>query len=372
MIPTLAGRLNMKHRVSVFVLTVLLAALCAPPAWSQATATVKGYAKDTQGQPIAGATVEFANQDTGQKYNLKTNGKGEYFSLGIAPGKYKVSLIKDGKVLFYFNNVPVSLANEENATNFDLQKEAAAQKNQGQAQMTPEQKAKMEQAQKENLTIKALNEKLAAANQAQQAGNFDQAIAILKEATTIDPNRDLLWFKLAETYRAAAPKQTDPAQKKQMYTEAVGAYQKAIAIKPSGAYLNNLGDAYAKAGQTDQAIKTFTQAAQSDPTMAAQYYYNLGAVLTNTGKIDDAVQAFDKALSLDPNKADAYYWKGVNMLGKAKLEGNKMIAPPGTAEAFNKYLQLQPTGQYAEPAKQMLASMGETVETSFGKKKTKK
>src|SRR5207245_1911009 len=121
-----------------------------------------------------------------------------------------------------------TISNEENTINFDLQKEAAAQKTQGQAQMTPEQKAKMEQAQKENATIKTLNEKLAAATQAQQAGNFDQAISILKEATTIDPNRDLLWFKLAETYRAAAPKQTDPAQKKQMYTDAIAAYQKAI------------------------------------------------------------------------------------------------------------------------------------------------
>ena len=137
-------------------------------------------------------------------------------------------------------------------------------------------------------------------------------------------------------------------------------------------HVPDLGQAEARTGQLDESVKAYDQAAALNPPGAAQYYYNLGAVLTNTGKIDDAVQAFDKALSLDPNKADAYYWKGVNMLGKAKLEGNKMIAPPGTAEAFNKYLQLQPTGQYAEPAKQMLASMGETVETSFGKKKTKK
>jgi hypothetical protein len=46
-----------------------------------------------------------------------------------------------------------------------------------------------------------------------------------------------------------------------------------------------------------------------------------------------------------------------------------MEAPPGTAEAFNKYLELQPSGQFAEPAKQMLASIGAAVETSFGKTK---
>ena len=36
----------------------------------------------------------------------------------------------------------------------------------------------------------------------------------------------------------------------------------------------------------------------------------------------------------------------------------------------NKYLELAPTGQFADPAKQMLASMGATVETTFGKGKT--
>jgi hypothetical protein len=59
------------------------------------------------------------------------------------------------------------------------------------------------------------------------------------------------------------------------------------------------------------------------------------------------------------------------MVGKATLKGDKMEAPPGTDEAFNKYLELQPTGQFAEPAKQMLASIGAEVQTSFGKPKAK-
>ena len=46
-----------------------------------------------------------------------------------------------------------------------------------------------------------------------------------------------------------------------------------------------------------------------------------------------------------------------------------MVAPPGTAEAFNKYLELAPTGPFADVAKQMLASIGAPVETGFGTKK---
>ena len=92
-------------------------------------------------------------------------------------------------------------------------------------------------------------------------------------------------------------------------------------------------------------------------------------MLTNAGKVDDAIVAFDKVIAADPSKADAYYWKGVNMIGKATLKGDKMVAPEGTAEAFNKYLELAPTGSYAQPAKDMLASIGAAVETGFNKKK---
>ncbi len=92
-------------------------------------------------------------------------------------------------------------------------------------------------------------------------------------------------------------------------------------------------------------------------------------MLTNAGKADEAIKFFDKCIAADPNKADAYYQKGVNLIGKATLQGDKMVAPPGTADAFNKYLELQPSGTYADVAKQMLASIGSSVETGFGAKK---
>jgi tetratricopeptide (TPR) repeat protein len=187
---------------------------------------------------------------------------------------------------------------------------------------------------------------------------------------------------LGDAYRLSAPKQTDPAEKQKRLDSAVEAYKKAVqlrqavtndkdpnAAKNLAAYYNNLAEAYAKAGKVDDAVKTYALAAQTDPTAAAQFYFNTGAVCTNAGKVDDAIAAFDKVIAADPNRADAYYWKGVNMIGKATLQGDKMVAPAGTAESFQKYLELQPTGTYADAAKQMLASIGASVETSFGKKK---
>ena len=181
----------MKQRLTICVLAVLAAALMAPPAWSQSMATVKGKCLDTSGNPIVGAKVEYANQDTGQKYDLKTNKKGEFFSLGIAPGKYKISLIQNGQVLFFFNGVQVQLGSDENVTDFNLQKEQASAKQRAESQMTEQQKQQQEQVQKENATIKTLNEKLAAASAAEQAGNYDQAVAVLDELMDMDEVRQV-------------------------------------------------------------------------------------------------------------------------------------------------------------------------------------
>jgi tetratricopeptide (TPR) repeat protein len=374
---------TMKQRLAWIALVVLLLGLCASPVFAQATGSVKGVCRDSNGQPITAGTVEWLSLDTGRKYTLKLNKKGEYFSLGIAPGKYKATLFgPDGKELFHYGGVQVGL--DELTQDFDLKKEATEQaKGTG---LTPEQIKAQQEAQtknqKEQSTVKSLNEKLNAAKTAADAGDFDTAISTMTEATQIDATRDLLFFKLADYYRLSAPKQTDPAEKQKRYEAAATNYQKAIDLKTANpdpkdteansklaAYYNNLAEVYAKSGKIDDAVATYNKAAQLDPTRAGQYNFNIGAVLTNAGKVDDAITAFDKVIAADPSKADAYYWKGVNMIGKATLKGDKMVAPEGTADAFNKYLELAPTGTYAQPAKDMLASIGAAVETGFKKQK---
>jgi tetratricopeptide (TPR) repeat protein len=382
----------MKKYFAILFLAILTLGLSVPPAFAQASGTVKGVCRDAQGNPVADGVVVWTNMDNGQKYNLKTNKKGEYFSLGLSPGKYVVTLFKNAddlkanKEMDHVKGFQVQLA--ENTLDLDVKKEMeSAAKGQG---LSPEQLKQMQEQQakaaKETTTVKSLNEKLNAAKTAADAGDFDTAIASLSEATQVDATRDLLWFKLGDYYRLSAPKQTDTAEKQKRYASAIESYQKAIDIKkaatnekdPSAAakslaaYYNNLAEAYAKANKVEDAVKTYQLAAQTDPTNAGQYYFNTGAVLTNAGKVDDALVAFDKVIAADPNRADAFYWKGVNMIGKATLQGDKMVAPPGTAEAFQKYLELQPTGTYADAAKQMLTSIGSSVETTYGKKKPPK
>jgi tetratricopeptide (TPR) repeat protein len=345
----------MKKHISLVIWLTFLLAVCVAPLCAQYSAVVKGTAKDRDGKPIDAATVELLNSENGRKLNLKTNSKGEYQSIGVAPGTYKFSLIKDGKTIDYFDKVPVS-PGDDREINFDLAKDQGPQA----PTVTEEQKKKMEAAQKENEKVKGLNTQLAQAKQLEAAGSWDQAITLLQQTADANPTQDVIWANLGEAQRGA-----------KKYPEAIESYQKAIAIKPAiGPYHSAMADALAKAGQTDKAIAEWATAVENDPTNAGSYYFNEGAVLTNTGKMDDAIAAFDKALQADPTRADAYYFKGINLMGKATVKGDKMVAPAGTAEAFNKYLELEPTGKYADPAKQMLASIGATVETSYGKGKT--
>jgi tetratricopeptide (TPR) repeat protein len=353
-------------------LAVAVAAFVVLSALSALAQRVAIRGKVTEGgQPIQGAEVQLVNPENGQKYTMKTDKKGEYMNIGIQYGPYEITVTTNGQ-LRYKDKINM---NGDQDKDIDLKKEAVAAQERAEKELTPEQrKALQEQRAKteqEQNKVKNLNQMLAQAKQAEDSGNYDQAVTMLQQATQVEANQPILWARLGSAYLEAGGKATGD-QAKADFTEAAKAYEKAIALKPTdGGYHNNLGQAYVKLGKTEDAIKEYNTAAQNDPANAAMYYFNLGAILTNSNKPDEAIAAFDKALAVDPNRADAYYWKAVALLGKATTKDNKMIAPQGTAESLNKYLELQPDGKYASAAKELLASIGAPVQTQFKKTKSK-
>lgn len=401
----------MKLTLSYTLLAAILCAVLSVPLLAQ-TGSVRGTCRDAQGQPIVGAEVVWQNTDNGRTTKLKTNKKGEYFSLGIEPGTYTVTLNQNGKVLDSMKGIKVEL--DEVTHDIDLKQiqqdniqQAAKQKGVSTEEVKKQQAAAAE-AEKYNANIKAVNEKLLAATNLTHAQppNYDQAIATLNEATQMAPDQDVVWYRLGATYLQSATAQTDKAEQTKRNTEAYNDLKKAIDIykqhtgpaqpapggappapaqKPASAvdnqklaaYYDNLGAAAAHIGKPDEAVNAYKQAADLDPAHAGDYYFKVGAVLTNSSTDQnsrkEAAAAFDKAIAADPNKADAYYWKGSNLMGMATADSSgKLVAPEGTAEAFQKYLELQPTGPHAEEAKQMLAALNQTVESSYGKKSTTK
>jgi tetratricopeptide (TPR) repeat protein len=300
---------------------------------------------------------------------MKTGADGKYITLGVPYGDYRVDLTKDGQPL-YTATVTISSDESRDEFSFDLSKaQSEAQKKLG-----ADEQAKRDAAIKENQKIKGLNKAIMDAQAANKAGNYDEAIHIMTEATQTDPTRDLLWANLGNSYLAAGLHAADKTAQANDFQQAATALKKAIDINATaGDYHNNLGEAYAKLGKTQEAIQEYQTAAQNDPTNAAKYYFNLAAVLTNTGHPDEANKAFDKAIAAKPDYAEAYYQKAVNLLNKATVDEKTgaVSAPPEAATDLNKYLELAPTGPNAQNAKDLLASLGSKVETSYGKTKKK-
>jgi len=349
----------MKKRIALILTVALFLGICSLSAAAQSLTSAKGTCKDDDGKPIVGATVEFLNLETNRKTVMKTDKHGDYFTMGVMSGKYKVTLTDaDGKVLWFFNNRQLAWDPSANEINFDLAKEhAAAAKSQG---MTPEEQKRMQEAQAATTKIKGINELLNRASESTKANppNWEQALAYLQQAADQDNGQhDLVYGRLGEVL----------AQLDKM-PEAEAAYLKAISLAPTkGDWYNNLGQVYVKENKVDDAIAQYTKAAEVDAAHAGTYYFNLGAVLTNKGRVDEAIQAFDKCIAAEPTHAEAYYWKGVNLVGKATTDANnKVVAPPGTEEALKKYLELDPTGKYADGAKGMLDLIGSSVQTQYG------
>jgi tetratricopeptide (TPR) repeat protein len=361
-------------------LTILFSTAC----FAQSTTAVEGDVKGDDGQPLKGAVIKIARTDIKSNYTTKTDKKGHYYYGGLQAGTYRVSIELDGKERGFQDHVVLHLGPDPQPVNFDLKAQGTTAAAAGgvpeltkeqERGMTNEQKAAYEKnksAKEEALKKnKELNDAFNAGIAAQDAKQWDVAVQSFEKASTLDPNQNVVWGRLGDSYSALAKTKTG-ADQDALLGKAIEAYQKAIALKAEAPeYHNNYALALAAEKKFTEAQAELQKAAQLDPTNGGKYYYNMGAVLVNTGQLDPAGEAFKKAIELDPNYADAYYQYGITLMGKATTGSDgKMIPVAGTAEAFNKYLQLAPNGRDAETAKAMLEQIGAKIETNFAKPAT--
>jgi tetratricopeptide (TPR) repeat protein len=364
--------------------------------FAQITA-MEGDVKGEDGKPLQGAVIKILRTDIKGSYTVKTDKKGHFFYNGLPIGTYNVTVEVGGKEADGVNGVhtrlgdPVGVpfdlqkkASENTAKNATLQQAAASGAGLTKEQergMTKEQKEAMDKAIKEraasigkskelsdafNTGITALQAAAAAKDPLEKAKQYDAAVASLTKASELDPKQVAVWAQLADAHVGMASTKTGPEFDAEM-AKGLDAYGKAIELNPNdGATHNNYALALAKAKKFDEMKVELNKAAQLDPTKAGQYYYNLGALMVNAGQNEAAVEAFKKAVEADPKHADSYYQLGVGLVSKASLAPDGKVTPvPGTIEAFQKYLELAPNGQFAEGAKGMLATFDTKIDTSY-------
>ena len=377
------------HTVAATLGGLLLMAL---PSFAQIT-TLEGVVTGTDGNPLPGAVIQIVRVDikTKKPYSVKTDKKGHYI-YNLLMGTYDISCRIDDVEKDNQNGIKTSpTANK--IVNFDLkvaaEQAAAIQKaassgglsKDQERSMSPEQRKALEEyyaKQKESIKKNAaLNEAYNAGKTAMDNKQYDAAVESFSKAGELDPRQGAVWASLAQAYEQLAKTKTGADFDTNMQ-KAAETWTKAIALNPDDAGLhNNYALTLAGGKKFPEAQAELEKAATINPAGAGQYYYNLGALEVNAGQNDAANETFKKAIAITPPYAEAFYQYGLTLMAKATLDKDgKTIFVPGTAEAFQKYLELTPDGTHAQEAKALLGTLGATIETQYknpdaGKKKKK-
>ena len=343
-------------------LAIAVAAFALVPSAFAQTGGLTGKCTLQDGTPCVKCTVLIERQDIKGTYKVNTNKKGEYVYVGLPLGNYKISLLDtNGRTLFYITH-HIGMG-DPTEVNFDLAKEMAAAK---QEQMqNPETQKKLQEQEKETKQFTGLKQLFEQGQALYGEKKYTEAAAVFEQALPLakDKNQAAVLSRLADSY-----------DKARQFDKAIGNYQKVVALSPNDANVHNaMGSVYAEMGKFPEAQAEFQKSAELDPANAARAYYNLGAIMTNSGKLDEAAAAFKKATEIDPKYADAYFLEAQALMGKATMgPDGKVVPAPGTVEALQAYLNLDPNGKYAASAQGMLQSISGSVTTEYKAEKKKK
>ncbi len=398
---------TMKHRIfSASRFAVAAAAvvfLLARPSVAQAPgASVHGNVIDPTGTVITKGDVKLTTDKTSDAkdrkyaYDFPLDASGNFKGTGIKAGDYVV-FVYQGDISVDYQMVTFK-DGDDKTINFDMTRDEYMKT------LTPERRKEIEDFKKKNSAIQQGNKVVANLNAtlakvradvtaaAKNKDDVSADVTDMQNAVASKPDEGLLYLELANAEQAQGdhlakadkaagkvPSTDDDVTK--IYGDAVTNYKKSIDLNAASkkpdpltqatAY-NQMGNCLAKGGKLDDASAAFENAVKLQPASAGVYYNNEAAVLFNANQMDGALAAADKAIAADPNRPDPYFIKGQVLIAKTTLDPKtqKLIAPPGCADAYQKYLQLAPDGPQAPTVREVLASLGEKVDTKYkaGKK----
>jgi tetratricopeptide (TPR) repeat protein len=353
----------------------LTAALISPlAAFGQAgsTGSIHGHAQDPAGTPLANAQIQLSTDGKTALYTFPADANGDYKGDNIKPGTYVVTMFIKGpndtnpKPVDRFENVKI-VAGQPATQDFDLSRPEYIKKLSPEEQkQLADMKSKNAGIQKENAQVKNLNADLASARQSIKDKKFDDAATLMQKDSAAKPDAAVLWVELAIAQNGQ--KKSDDAITSAKKAIETNAASKKPSPEIEGAANNTLGEAYAAKNQIPDATAAYDAAAKAQPAQAGMFYSNEAIVLAKSGGNADAVAAAaDKAIAADPNKPVPYYLKGQALIAKATVDPktNKIVAPPGCEEAYEKYLQLDPNGPMAADAKNILTQIGSKQAKSY-------
>jgi tetratricopeptide (TPR) repeat protein len=370
-------------RIAV-VLTLIAGplAICLATAAYAQTGVLSGTVYDSNGKPFNDVTLTIKNSENGKTVDVKTDTRGHYTAAGMPGGTYTIDM-KVKEQIVYQTGLKISGGT---SPVFDINLKEIIEKGKtsdADAEKKREEAEKQFAAMKTHYdagsqaidAMKAAQAKLATTPKDQQApiqAQITQAgqTAVTELSAALDlmkpeeANRAIVLARLGEAYESMGN-----------WQNAADSYQKSIAMKPDvAANYNNLGNDLAKLGKVDDAKAAYQKYVDLDPTNAALAWRNFGIVLYQANRMKEAIEPLQKATTLDPKNAQAWYLLGVALVNtmEFKQEGDKItpVMQPGTIEAYQKAIELDPNGPIGAQAKQgldQLQAMGLGIDTKVGK-----
>jgi tetratricopeptide (TPR) repeat protein len=241
-----------------------------------------GKVTNAQGELIVKAKVRLVGITSKRAYDTETDKKGQWTWMNLPSGSYYVVVRAPGYNPKYEQrdaalglteiNMVLEPGNPDQKLPFEL---------------SPEELAKLrkeqEEYQQEAKRLGEIKQFFDAGRTAMAQNDFPAAIEQFKKALEKLPNESTVLANLADAYF-----------KNNQNQEALDAYQKAIAAKPTpdAALLTNIGVVYGRMGKAAESKEAFQKAATLDPANAAQNFYNVGAIMVNNGQAKEAAEAF--------------------------------------------------------------------------------
>lgn len=300
--------------------------LASPTLLAQAgrgKARVQGEVLDEVGKPIGSAKVVLELLTSEHAVRETTTGKnGEWALIGLGSGNWRVTVSAEGFIpttttIFVSQieknpKVILTLKRPEVRPDAVITDEASL--------------AYLDEA------TKLYNEK-----------NYDDALVILERFLEQNPKAYQVQVLIGDCYREKG----DLDRAIEFYSRAVEGARtdekmgKEITVKSLAA----IGDIYLRKGDLDKAQAFFKQSIDANPeneTLA----YNVGEIYFSNQKLDEAIQYFSLATQIKPAWAPPYYKLGLVHLNKAEYDK--------ASQAFKKFLELEPEGEQAAQAKNIL------------------
>lgn len=295
-------------------------------AFAQQGGHIRGLVVDNEGFAIENATIVVSSQGDDANIEVQTGSDGRYTYGGLATGLYTITAVKDelGGEVFRIR----VRDGQTVAVNFELEpgrRVAAYLSEAGERE--------------------ALSRVFASGLEANRGGNFELAVEEFLRALEISPACIECHYNLAIAY-----------SRLERLADAEMEFERVIILMPEyvAAY-HGLSGILARQGRQDAAAEARSEANRialeqlAAGQAMAENAVARGVTLLNAGSVADAVDRFEFAIGQNSNFAAAHYWLGVAL--------QQLGRQPESQTAFERYLQIDPSGEHADDARQRLGDV---------------